>query len=122
MTARSPISNPILLEKARVYYRAFAEQVRPFMMENGGPVCMLQVDNELIGIHVWFGSLDYNPETMGFGRADGRYPRYLKEKYADISALNAAYKSNYPAFEQVMPIAQADRTSAASCRRVPGLP
>lgn len=110
--------HPILLEKARVYYRAFAEQVRPFMMENGGPVCMLQVDNELIGIHVWFGSLDYNPETMGFGRADGRYPRYLKEKYADISALNAAYESNYPAFEQVMPIAQADRTSAASCRRV----
>ena len=83
--------HPIVLEKARRYYRAFAEVVRPFMMENGGPVCMLQVDNELTGIHVWFGSLDYNPETMGFGKENGRYPLWLKTAKTRKSAHYLPY-------------------------------
>ena len=59
-------NHPLFLQKARRYFRAFAQVVRPFLMDNGGPVCMLQADNELAGIHVWYGSLDYHPETMGF--------------------------------------------------------
>ncbi len=109
--------HPRFLEKARIYYRAFAEVVRPFMADRGGPVCMLQVDNELTGIHTWFGSLDYNPETMGFGDPEGRYTRWLREKYSDIGSLNAAYAGSYAAFEEVRPIATATPSDAASCRR-----
>lgn len=109
--------HPVVLEKARIYYRAFAELVRPFMAENGGPVCMLQVDNEMPGVHVWFGSMDYNPDTMGFGKKDGRYPLWLKEKYMSIDQLNTAYHTNYTAFEQVQPIQTAVLTDIYSCRR-----
>ncbi len=110
--------HPVFLAKARIYYRAFAEQVRPFMAENGGPVCMLQVDNELTGVHVWFGSLDYNRETMGFGEPDGRYPRWLRAKYGSVAAMNEAYETRLRSFEEARPIAAADRKSVASCRRV----
>lgn len=110
--------HPTVLEKARVYYRAFAEQARPFMMENGGPVCMLQVDNELTGIHIWYGSLDYHPVTMGFGDPEGRYPKWLERKYGEISRLNEAYNTQFACFADVRPIAKADHADASSCRRV----
>lgn len=109
--------HPVVLEKARIYYRAFADQVRPFMAENGGPVCMLQVDNEMTGIHVWFGSLDYNPETCGLGKTEGRYPTWLHQKYRTIERLNEAYASSYACFEEVRPVQTADRSDLASCRR-----
>lgn len=82
--------HPVFLEKARKYYHAFCEVVRPFLSVNGGPVAMIQLDNELGGIHIWSGSLDYNAETMGFGRENGRWPMWLKKKYgenADITVL-----------------------------------
>ena len=110
--------HPLFLEKARRYFRAFAQQARPFMAENGGPVAMLQVDNELMGIHLWFGSMDYNAETMGFGRADGRYPRWLEAKYGFIDALNEAYGTSFSAFADARPIAPADAKGTHSCRRV----
>ena len=110
--------HPTFLSKARIYYRAFAEQVRPFMAANGGPVSMLQVDNELGGIHVWFGSMDYHAETMGFGREDGRYAEWLRARYGRIDRLNAAYNTAFETFAQVLPPARAVRKNIASCRRV----
>ena len=108
--------HPVFLEKARRYYRAFAEQVRQYMAENGGPVCMLQIDNEMTGIHLWFGSMDYNRETMGIGRPDGRYVDWLKAKYGSVDSLNRAYEAQYSAFEDVIPAGHADTGSAGSCR------
>lgn len=102
---RSSISylHPLVLEKARKYYRAFASVARAYMAENGGPVAMIQLDNEVMGIHLWFGSMDYNPETMGFGREDGRYAVWLRKKYGRIEALNGAYDSAYASFAEVTP-------------------
>ncbi len=108
--------HPVFLEKARRYYRAFAEQVRPFMAENGGPVCMIQVDNEMTGIHLWFDALDCNREAMGIGCPEGRYVRWLKEKYHSVEALNRAYGKQYSAFEEVIPPGSPDRRDAGNCR------
>ena len=96
--------HPLLLEKARRYFRAFADAARPFMASNGGPVCMVQVDNELMGIHLWFGSADYNPETMGFGKKDGRYALWLERRYGSVERLNAAYGCDFADFSCVRPI------------------
>lgn len=79
---------------------------------------MLQVDNELSGIHIWFGTLDYHPETMGFGKPDGRYPLWLERKYKTIERLNDAYQTEYTSFAQVYPMERAERTQIGSCRRV----
>ncbi len=92
--------HPLFLEKVKPYYKAFCEVIRPFV---GDPVVMLQTDNEAVGIHVWFGSIDYHPLTYGFGREDGRYPRFLQKKYGEIQTLNAAYGSDFACFADVKP-------------------
>lgn len=109
--------HPLFLEKVRPFYRAFAETVRPFMACNGGPVCMLQVDNELGGVHIWRGSLDYNRETMGIGTACGRYPRFLEKKFGTVASLNASYNTDFADFAAVIPVAKADQRDVFSCRR-----
>lgn len=93
--------HPLFLEKVRRYYIAFAEVVRPFI---GDPVVMLQTDNEATGVHVWFGSIDYNRDTYGFGKEDGRYAQFLQHRYGDIAALNAAYQTEYQSFAEIMPV------------------
>ncbi len=107
--------HPVFLEKARIYFKAFADVVRPYM---GDPVVMLQTDNELAGVHVWFGSLDYHPTTMGQGTEDGRYPTFLKKKYGTLATVNAAYELNAASWSQILPIDSGDRTKASVCRRI----
>lgn len=105
--------HPTFLEKARRYYKAFADVVRPYMND---PAVMLQVDNEAIGVHAWFGEIDYNPVTMGFGRGGGRYPRYLERCYVSIAALNAAYETDYSDFTDLGAPRGLSRTNRAHCR------
>jgi len=107
--------HPVFLEKARRYYRAFADVVRPYI---GDPVAMLQTDNELAGIHVWFGSIDYHPETMGQGTEDGRYPSFLKKKYGTLAAVNESYGLQAQSWAEIMPAAKGDRKDPAICRRM----
>lgn len=97
--------HPLFLEKVEKWYAAFCREILPFTSQNGGPVVMLQVDNELIGVHEWWGSIDYNSTTMGFGVEGGRYPKYLQEKYKNIAELNKAYGTNYTSFLEVRPTA-----------------
>lgn len=98
--------HPTFLKYAERYVRHVAKIIRPFTEENGGTVTMVQADNELMGVQVWRGSIDYNPETFGYGRADGYYARFLAKKYGDIAALNKAYDTDYPDFASVRPIAE----------------
>jgi len=105
--------HPVFLEKARCYYKAFADVVRPYLND---PVTMLQVDNEAMGVHFWFGGIDYNPETMGFHKADGRYPRYLMREYGDIAALNKAYGTDYKSFTDLGAPMGLSRNDPNHCR------
>ena len=96
--------SPIFLEKTKRYFKVFCNVIKPYLAQNGGPVAMIQLDNELMGVHIWRGSLDYNPVSMGIGKANGRYPRFLQNKYQNISSLNVAYGTDYASFEAVQPI------------------
>ncbi|MFR1553600.1 MAG: beta-galactosidase [Coriobacteriales bacterium] len=95
--------HPLALEKFKRYYRALAEEIKPFLITAGGPVAMVQLDNELAGIHTWSGTLDYNEETMGFFREDGLYPRFMKERYKSIEKVNEAYGTRFAAFTDIDP-------------------
>lgn len=55
-------NHPVFLEKARRYFKAVADVIRPHLAANGGPVVLVQLDNELTGIHVWFGA----PKTRAY--------------------------------------------------------
>ena len=109
--------HPVFLEKSRRFYKAFADLVRPYMAQNGGPVEMIQVDNELAGIHVWYGSKDCNLTTIGFGDPEGRFPHFLNNRYGSIEAVNAAYGTDYPDLASVEPFTENDPKKAAECLR-----
>ncbi|MEK6795270.1 MAG: beta-galactosidase [Spirochaetota bacterium] len=107
---RSSISylHPLFLEKTKHWFDAACPIIANHTIAKDGPVIMAQLDNELAGIHEWFGSLDYNREAMGIGISDGRYPAFLARTYATINALNAACGTAYDSFTQVLPSSKSD--------------
>ncbi|MBI4976844.1 MAG: beta-galactosidase [Spirochaetes bacterium] len=108
--------HPLFLEKTKRWFDAVCPRIAKHMRSKDGAVAMVQIDNELMGIHEWFGGWDYNPETMGFGREDGRYPQFLKKRYGTIAPLNAAYNTSFAAFADVRPTT--GPKTASDARRV----
>lgn len=109
--------HPLFLAKTYTWFSHVCPIIARYSVTKGGPVAFTQIDNEMTGIHVWFGSLDYNAETMGFGKTDGRYPTFLRQRYGDIAALNRAYGTNFGAFAEVRPVLPAPNASPATIRR-----
>ena len=103
-------NHPEFLRLARRYFKAFADEVRPFLQQNGGPVVLVQLDNEVTGIHDWSGGHDHNPETFGFGREDGYFAAWLRRKYATPDAMNAAYETDWKSFAEARPFVGEVRT------------
>ncbi len=95
--------NPLFLEKTKKYYDAFCKVVKPFLITNGGPVVMIQLDNELTGVHLWRGSHDYNEGAMEIEKKGGKYSQFLQNKYTYIEKLNKTYNTNYASFDDVRP-------------------
>ncbi len=100
--------HPLFWEKVRRWYDVVCPILARHTLSRGGAIAFVQFDNELVGIHEWFGSLDYNPTSMGFGDPAGRYPCWLKLRYLDLAALNAHYATHYAAFADVEPPAGSD--------------
>ncbi len=94
---------PVYLEKVKKYIKRIVEYVKPYITSNGGPVAAIQLDNEIAGIHIWNGTLDYNPISMGFGTENGRYPQFLKRRYNTVEAVSEAYGFKYSSFSEVDP-------------------
>ncbi len=110
--------HPLFLEKVEKWFDAVCPIIRKYTILNGGPIAMVQLDNEVMGIHVWNGSLDYNPETMGFGKEDGRYSSFLKNKYLTIDSVNNAYETSFKNFAAVTPLPVIPYTSVSDIRRI----
>jgi beta-galactosidase len=110
--------HPLLMEKVRKWFDEVCPIIAQHTVKNGGSVAFVQLDNELVGIYEGFGSLDYNPETMGFGKKDGRYIKFLTQKYHDILSLNTAYGTDFYIFEEVKPVSSSSPKDTFSVRRV----
>jgi len=104
--------HPLFLEKTRQWFDQVVPRIAEYTVSRGGPVAFTQIDNELMGIHTWYGSLDYNPEAMGFGEPQGRYPRFLQARYGTVDQLNAAYGTDYGSFTDARPAAPGTGTPA----------
>src|SRR5690606_18237752 len=60
---------------------------------NGGRIIVWQSDNELDPWpHLY-------TEQLGLGRARGAFHDFLAERYGDVSALNAAWRTNYDSID-----------------------
>jgi beta-galactosidase len=109
--------HPLLLEKSKRWYDEVCPILARHTVSRGGPIAMAQVDNELIGIHQWMGSLDYNAETMGFGHSGGRYPRFLERRHGGVAAMNEAYGTNFGSFEDARPVPRPATADVHAIRR-----
>ncbi len=110
--------HPTFLKKVKTWFDVVCPLLARYMVSKGGPVAMVQIDNELMGIHEWFGGWDYNPETMGFGTETGRYASFLKEKYIDVMALNVAYTSTYTSISEVDPTEEVESGWMGNVRKI----
>ena len=72
-------------------------------LSKGGCVVSIQLCNEISGIHIWFGGIDQNPDVCGYGNPDGRFVRFLKEKYRKIENLNSIWGASFRTFEDISP-------------------
>lgn len=93
--------HPVFLEKVDNWYREVCGILKGYLNTNDGPICFVQVCNEVPGIHIWHGGKDANPETLGLGKDEGLYPTFLKEKYGSLGELNEIYGSNFKSFKEV---------------------
>lgn len=96
-------NHPDLLKLVDIWYEEVASVLKDYLYSNGGPVILVQLDNETPGKHIWMGGLDQNNETMGYGKAAGLFPTFLKQKYKTVEALNKAYDTNFESFEEFFP-------------------
>ncbi|QHW34707.1 hypothetical protein GZH47_30545 [Paenibacillus rhizovicinus] len=110
--------HPVFLAKVKAWFNIVCPIIAAYATSKGGPVAFVQFDNELTGIHEWFGGWDYHPETMGFGREEGRYTAFLRNKYRTVERLNAAYGTAVSVLADMRPISSAAMTSIGDRRRV----
>lgn len=95
--------HPKVLEKTAIWFEKVCAIFAKYTTDKGGPIAFVQLDNESDGVHLWDAGMDYNKESMGFGKSDGRYPLFLKKKYGSIDKINLAYHTNYKEIEKVGP-------------------
>lgn len=96
-------TQPLFMDKVRRWFAAVCPILARYTISRGGPILYTQIDNEMVGIHEWFGSLDYHPQSMGIGQPGGAYPEFLKARFGSLDALNQAYGTRYAAYEDVRP-------------------
>lgn len=96
--------HPVFLEKVRRWFAAVCPILARHTVSNGGPVAFVQFDNEMAGIHEWFGGWDYHPDTLELGREDGRYARFLRARHGGIDRVNRAHGANFPSLADCRPL------------------
>jgi beta-galactosidase len=95
--------HPVFLQKVKQWFDKVCPIIARYTVDKGGPIAFVQLDNECGGIQIWRLGMDYNAETMGFGKADGRYPLFLEKRYQSIEKLNTSYHTTYAGFKNVLP-------------------
>jgi beta-galactosidase GanA len=103
--------HPEFLEKARHYIRAVCEVIRPHLFTNGGPIILVQCDNEIdLNVQEYFPSEGYPLSSPQYYRQifteaavedPGSFPWWLREKYGSIEELNKSYQTSYQRFQGI---------------------
>jgi beta-galactosidase len=68
-------THPVFLEKVENWYKDVCSVIAPFQVNNGGPVILFQLDNEVGMFHWVTNTPDYNETTLA------EFETYLKNKY-----------------------------------------
>lgn len=108
--------HPEFLLRVKRWFEQVCSIIARHTVSQGGRIALVQADNELMGIHMWYGGMDYNGETYGIGESSGRYPDFLKERYGTLAALNDAYAAKYGDWKDVRPIRPSEAKTPGAFR------
>jgi len=100
-------NHPGFLALTRRWFDRVLPLIAAHQTTRGGAVAAVQFDNELIGIHEWFGSWDYHPEAMGVGRDDGAWAHWLGARHGSLAAANSAYATSATSWAALRPVERA---------------
>lgn len=85
--------HPAFLREAEAYMADVVAAARPFFATRGGPVVLLQAENEP---DMW---PQFYADQLGLGSVAGPFQAFLREHYGgDMAALNAAWESDLDTF------------------------
>jgi beta-galactosidase len=98
--------HPTFLTKTRRWFEQIVPRLAAHQVSRGGAVAAVQIDNELMGIHEWFGSWDYHPDAMGVGKETGRWSAFLRQRYGTLADLNRAWGTAAQTWTEATPIEQ----------------
>ena len=87
--------HPVYLEKVGRWYDRIMPFIRDHEMENGGPVIMMQICNE-IGVFSWLA----HQGDYGEGVKE-RFGNYLMRKFGNVGEVNRLWGKNYTGFKDV---------------------
>jgi glycosyl hydrolase family 35 len=86
--------HPTFQAEAARWMAAVVEAIRPHLATNGGPIVMLQADNEA---DPW---QDVYGQQLGLEASPGLFQHFLRQRYTHIAELNRAWSSDYGDFEE----------------------
>jgi hypothetical protein len=80
--------------------KAVTEVLRPYLATRGGRIILFQPDNEMDLFSHWF------EDACGLsGDQPGFFQQFLRQTYADVAGVNAAWGTSYESLDQAQPLA-----------------
>ncbi|HET6822882.1 MAG TPA: beta-galactosidase [Anaerolineales bacterium] len=92
--------DPAFQERAKPYMKAVSEIAQPYLATRGGRIILWQADNE---IDPW---LPWYTEQLGLGNNLGPFHDFLRQRYGDVSRLNAAWGTAYTSIEDARAVSE----------------
>lgn len=87
--------NPLFLSKVEQWYNHVMPIINQRQIQNGGPIIMMQVCNE-IGVFSWLAhQADYNEQVKE------QFINFLKNRFSSIQELNTLWETNYTSFHEI---------------------
>jgi beta-galactosidase len=88
--------HPLFLRESECYIHQVARILKPYFVTQGGPIILLQADNEIDSFSIFHG------EQLGIYGGSGLFQEFLKEKYGDIEQLNQTWRTTLQDFSEAL--------------------
>lgn len=92
--ARCHRLHPVFLKESEHYIQQVTETLKPWFSTKGGPIILLQADNEIDSFAYFHG------EQLGIYGGEGLFQEFLKEKYQTIEHLNRVWQTRFREFSE----------------------
>lgn len=88
--------HPVFLRESECYIHQVTQILKPYFVTRGGPIILLQADNEIDSFSIFHG------EQLGIYGGNGLFQEFLKQKYRDIEQLNRTWRTALQDFSEAL--------------------